>query len=142
MWAQLPQHTEHRADDALRGVAFGLERHNRRVLVKLGQPMGEAFKVFRPQIAGRQSFAEQRTGCETTHAHRVVDRLTGAMQLRRTLGTAHGHHTEVQRWCKSPVEAQLFLAEMLAQREGTEVDEGQAHRLLQLVCEAFSQQNP
>ena len=139
---QLLQHIEYQPYDPLRRLVRRCGRRNRCVLVKCGHLPGEAFEMFGQQGARRQPFAEQRAGRNASHAHRVVDRLAGPVDARRLRGSAHGSHAQVQRWREAPVQAQLFLAKMPAQSEGAEVGERQAHRLLQLVRQPFSEQHP
>jgi hypothetical protein len=67
-------------------------------------------------------------------------RLCGLMQIVRRSGDRH--HREVPAGGGAAVEAQLLLAAAAPRLEGAEIEEAEAHRLLDLVGEIAREQHP
>ncbi|MNT48777.1 hypothetical protein D3C72_1855770 [compost metagenome] len=76
---------------------------------------------------------------ELAHFQRVLDRFAFATQLRRFGATGDRQDVQVQAFGQALVQAQLFVAEVLACGQFGEIEEAEIHRLLDLVGIVASQ---
>ncbi|MCY1394034.1 hypothetical protein D9M71_89480 [compost metagenome] len=105
----------------------------RSALVEIGDLPGQGIDVRFAQFAACLHFAEQTFLGELAAFEHVLDGRTGTVQYWRILAAGDRQDFEVQAFSQALVEAQLFLAEVLAGFEAGEVEEAEVHRLLDLV---------
>ena len=128
--------------DARHGTPRRLGTGRRNPFVERGQPGRQAIEVRRLERAGGQPLAQQRSGRELPHAQHVFDRFAGPLQTRRRDAAADRHHVAIERWRQPPVQAQLLVAVVPARLQGAEVEEAEAHRLLDLPRMLAVEQHP
>ncbi|WP_248595575.1 hypothetical protein [Candidatus Accumulibacter phosphatis] len=79
---------------------------------------------------------------EAAHFDGELDGLAAAADLRVGRRAGNGDDLQVEVWREATVQAQLRLAAGLALGERAVVEEGQEHRLLDLVGEGSGQEQP
>ena len=79
---------------------------------------------------------------ELTHFQRVFDNRTVAAKLRCIDAAADRQYFQVKTLGQALVEAQLFLAEMLAGTQLGEIEKTEVHRFLELVGKGAGEHHP
>ncbi|UUZ63673.1 hypothetical protein LP417_30830 [Polaromonas sp. P1-6] len=110
--------------------------------MKVGDQRGQLVDVVGAQSACGELLAEQRTRCEASHAHRVLQHRPRTVEHRRLRRTGDTRDAEIQRRRQSSVQPQLLFAEMTPRLQGAVIDERQPHRLFDLVGGVTGQQHP
>ncbi|MCY1396535.1 hypothetical protein D9M71_115100 [compost metagenome] len=132
----------HRRHDAVRGTQRMLNRDLGSLQVELGDLPGHLVDVLGGQFTVGLQGAEHLVLRELAHFQRVLDRFAFATQLRRFGATGDRQDVQVQAFGQALVQAQLFVAEVLACGQFGEIEEAEIHRLLELVGIVASQQYP
>ena len=139
---QLLQHPPHGLLHLHRLPEGTVRRSGGRGGMEIRQPQRQALDGARRQSSPLQPLAHQRRVGEAAHHHRVVDHRPIAAPERRRGRAAHRHHPQVQRGRQAPVQPQLLQAGLPAPGGTAEVQERQAHRLLELEGQALREQHP
>ncbi|MCY1425001.1 hypothetical protein D9M71_407790 [compost metagenome] len=132
----------HRRHAGFRGAQRVFLGDLRRALVEIGDLLGQGVDMRRAQLAAGLDVAEQAGLGELAALQQVFDGRAVAAQHGGFFTAGDRQDFQVQAFGEALVEAQLFLAEMLARFQAGEVEEAEVHRLLDLVGIAAGEQDP
>ncbi len=110
--------------------------------MKTGNLVCQLVDVPSRQLTVGLQCAQQAILRELFHLERVFDGFAIATQLRRVRCTGDRQNLEVEVFGQTLIQAQLFLAEMLAQSQGGEIQKAEVHRFFEFVGIRTRQQHP
>ena len=118
-------------------------RHDRCSLVQTPEFGAEPGQLLALHVAARDECIEFLAGVELDHPHGVLDDGTRGLADVQSAGSAHDRHglqVEIRR--ESAIEPQFFVAVASSSRWRRVVEEGELHRLLDLVGVRPGEQHP
>ena len=132
----------HRRHHRFGGAQGMLDRHARRLQVEARDQVGQGVDVLAAQFATGLQFRQQLALRELAHLQGVLDDRGVVTEAWGLFAAADGQDLAVQRGRQALVEAQLFVAEVLAAGQVGEIEKAEVDRFLDLVGVGAGEQNP